>query len=110
MKTIRVAVPLAIVAIVSFGAALAAAPPGEIVATGTVVSLEKDQIVVRTADHGHRISFALDAKSELPEGLAKGNQVKVVYHATGSTGQTADRISLVEGKARVAEKAPAPTP
>lgn len=107
---IRVAAPLAIVAIVSLGAALAAAPPGEIVATGTVVSLEKDQIVVRTDDHGHRISFALDAKSQLPEGLAKGNRVTVVYHATGATGQAADRVLLVEGKARLAEKAPAPKP
>jgi hypothetical protein len=32
----------------------------------------------------------------LPEGLATGRRVRVVYRANGSSGQTAERVTLVD--------------
>ena len=82
------------------GPALAA--PGEVVsggvelvATGKVVAKSAEALVVRTDDHGHRISFVIDRSAALPDGLAVGRHVRVVYRANGSTGQTAEKVSLI---------------
>lgn len=102
---IRIAVlPLALaLALVAGGSMAVAAAPDEVVkggvdlvATGTVMSKTADSLVVRTADHGHRIIFAVDRSTVLPEGLATGRHVRVVYRANGSTGQTAERVTLVD--------------
>jgi hypothetical protein len=79
-----------------------------LVATGTVMKKSGDVLVVRTHDHGHTISFNLDRDSALPDGLAVGKHVEIDYHANGSTGQTADRITLIAPRAtgRVPTSAP----
>jgi hypothetical protein len=83
------------------GPGLAAAAPGEVidggidlVATGKVVSKTSDSLVVRTDDHGHKITFAIDKNTVLPDDLATGGHVRVVYHATGSKGQAADKVTI----------------
>lgn len=75
------------------------AEPIPFLAWGTVVSKGADKLVIRTDDHGHRISFGVDGQTVLPEGLAVGRHVRIAYHPTGSTGQTADQVALVEGRA-----------
>ncbi len=83
------------------GPGFAAGVPGEVidggidlVATGKVVEKSSDKIVVRTDDHGHKITFVVDESTVLPDELAKGGHVRVVYHATGSRGQTADKVTI----------------
>jgi len=83
------------------GHGLAAAAPGEVidggvelVATGKVVAKGSDSLIVRTDDHGHKITFVVDRSTVLPEDLATGRHIRVVYHATGSTGQTADKVTV----------------
>ena len=83
------------------GPGLAAADPGEVidggidlVATGKVVSKTSDSLVVRTDDHGHKITFVVDQYTVLPDDLATGRHVRVVYHATGSKGQAADKVTI----------------
>ena len=83
------------------GHGLAGAAPGEVidggvdlVATGKVVKKTSDSLVVRTTDHGHKITFAVDRGTVLPEDLAVGRHVRVVYHPTGSRGQAADKVTL----------------
>jgi len=83
------------------GPSLAAAAPGEVinggvdlVATGKVVSKSSDSLVIRTDDHSHKITFAVDRSTVVPDDLAAGRNVRVVYHATGSTGQTADKVTI----------------
>jgi hypothetical protein len=66
----------------------------ELVATGTLISKSVDSLVVRTDDHHHRITFVIDRSTVLPDGLADGRHVRVVYRANGSTGQTAERVTL----------------
>jgi hypothetical protein len=77
----------------------ALAGPATITTTGTLVSKAKDSLVVRIDDHGHRITFAIDRSTVLPDGLAAGHRVKVVYHPTGPTGQAADEVVLLEERA-----------
>jgi hypothetical protein len=95
------AVSIALVA----GYGLAAAAPGEVVksgvefvATGKVVAKTSDSLVVRTDDHGHKIAFAVDRSTVLPEDLAIGRHVRVVYHPMGSTGQTADKVTITNSQ------------
>lgn len=83
----------------------ASAGPGDVVdggmplvATGKIVAKGPDSLVVRTDDHGHRIAFAVDRTSVLPEGLAVGTHVRVVYHALGSTGQAADEVTVTPSR------------
>ena len=88
--------------VVALALAVAAPAPAalvDLVATGTVVSKSADSLVVRTEDHGHRIAFVVDRSSVLPEGVAVGRRVRVVYHALGSTGQAADSVTLIGGDA-----------
>ena len=79
----------------------ATASAGEVVksgvdfeAHGKVVAKSTDRLVVRTDDHGHTIAFAVARNTVMPEDLAVGHHVRVVYHPTGSTGQTADKVQL----------------
>ncbi|MFN8093361.1 MAG: hypothetical protein U0599_14295 [Vicinamibacteria bacterium] len=71
------------------------AQSNEITTTGTVVSRSASSLVVRIDDHRHRIAFDVDAATALPEGLAAGARVSVVYHPTGSVGQKADRVTIL---------------
>ena len=94
------------VAVLSLAAAFAmlalgsaAAAPGEVVnsgipfvANGKVVSKTANALVLRTDDHGHQISFAIERSTVLPDDLAVGRHVRVVYHALGSEGQTAESV------------------
>ena len=89
----------AFAAVLAYGAALAAADEVvksgvPYVADGKVVSKKNDKLVVRTDDHGHTITFALDPSTVLPDQLAPGRHVHIVYHPQGSTGQTADAVSV----------------
>jgi len=77
----------------------AAAEQVPLVATGTVMKKTADTVVVRTHDHGHQITFNLDRDTALPDGLAVGKHIEIHYHANGSTGQTADRITLIAPRA-----------
>jgi hypothetical protein len=86
-------------AALSYGTALLAAD--EIVnsgipfvADGRVVSKKADKLVVKTDDHGHTITFALDKSTVVPDQLKAGGHVHVVYHPQGATGQTADTVSV----------------
>jgi hypothetical protein len=72
------------------------AQSNEITTTGTVVSKSAASLVVRIDDHRHRIAFDVDAATKLPDGLAPGQRVRIVYHPTGSTGQKADTVTLIE--------------
>jgi hypothetical protein len=99
----RVAVlPIVIAVALVAGPGPAAAAPGvvvkggvDLVATGKVVAKTSDSLVVRTDDHGHRITFDVESRTALPDGLAVGRHVRVLYRANGSTGQTAERVSLL---------------
>jgi hypothetical protein len=89
------------IAVLTFVVAAAAASTiyaqsGGITTTGTVVSKSDSSLVVRIDDHRHRIAFDVDASTRLPDGLAAGQRVSVVYHPTGSTGQKADTVTLIE--------------
>lgn len=95
----RVAVLFVALAWVIGSAAGAAA--GEVVksgvgfeASGKVVARSADQLVIRTDDHGHKIAFAVDRSTVLPDDLAIGRHVRVVYHPLGSTGQAADKVQV----------------
>jgi hypothetical protein len=99
----RVAVlPIVVAFALLAGPAFTAAAPGrvvkggvDLVAMGKVVSKTSDSLVVRTDDHGHRITFDIDNRTALPDGVAVGRHVRVLYRANGSTGQTAERVSLL---------------
>jgi len=82
----------------------ALAGPATITTTGTLVSKAKDSLVVRIDDHGHRITFAIGQSTILPDGLVAGRRVRVVYHPTGPTGQTADEVVLLEERAPKRER------
>jgi hypothetical protein len=99
------------VALVVFAASLAllagpsAATAGEVidggvdlVANGKVVKKSSDSLVVRTDDHGHKITFVVDSNTVLPDDLAKGSHVRVVYRANGSKGQTAEKVTVTAAK------------
>ena len=102
----RVALLAFAVSIVALaGHGLATAAPGEVidggvdlVATGKVVAKTSDSLVIRTDDHGHKITFDVDRSTVLPEDLAVGGHVRVVYHPTGSTGQAADDVTVTKSK------------
>jgi len=64
-------------------------------AVGKVVALDKDQMVVKLDEHGHRIPFAIGNDSEIARGVKVGSHVKVEYHATGTTGQMVDEAQTV---------------
>jgi len=91
--------PLAVAGLLLAGGPATAAA-GEVVkagipfvANGKVVAKNADSLVVRTDDHGHKIAFAIDRSTVLPDGLEVGRHVRVVYHPMGSTGQTADTVT-----------------
>jgi hypothetical protein len=103
---IRVAVPAFVVSIALLaGPGLAAAAPGEVVdggvdlvAEGKVVAKDEDSLVVRTDDHGHKIEFVVDRSTSVPDDVAVGRHVQIVYHATGTHGQTADKVTVTPAR------------
>jgi hypothetical protein len=87
-------------------AGLGAAAPSEVVnggvpyvANGTVVAKTADSVVIRTDDHGHKITFAVDRSTVLPGDIKVGQHVRVVYHPMGATGQTADTVAIAPPQA-----------
>ena len=70
----------------------------DLVATGKVVAKSEEQLVVRTDDHEHKIEFVIDRSTAVPDDVAVGKHVRVVYHATGATGQTADNVTVTPPK------------
>ena len=99
MKKSAAVLSCAAFAVLAYGAALTTADEvvkGGVpyVADGKVVSKKSDKLVVRTDDHGHTITFALDPSTVLPDQLAPGRHVHIVYHPQGATGQTADTVSV----------------
>jgi hypothetical protein len=103
---IRFAFPALAVSIALLaGPGLAAAAPGEVVdggvdlvAEGKVVAKDEDSLVVRTDDHGHKIEFVVDRSTTVPDDVAVGKHVRVVYHATGVHGQTADKVTVTPAR------------
>jgi hypothetical protein len=69
------------------------------VANGSVVAKSADSLVVRTDDHGHKIAFVIDRSTVLPDDLAVGRHVRVVYHPVTSTGQTAASVVVTPQQA-----------
>ena len=100
MKNRVALLPLAVACVLLAGGP-ATATAGEVVkagipfvADGKVVAKSADSLVVRTDDHGHKIAFTIDRSSVVPDTLALGSHVRVVYHPLGSTGQTADSVTV----------------
>lgn len=100
----RVALSVFVVSIALLAGPVLAAP-GEVVeggvdlvATGKVVAKSEEQLVVRTDDHGHKIEFVIERSTAVPDDVAVGKHVRVVYHATGSTGQTADTVAITPSR------------
>lgn len=102
----RFALPALVVSIALLaGPGLAAAAPGEVVdggvdlvAEGKIVKKDDGSLVVRTDDHGHKIEFTIDKSTTVPDDLAVGKHVSVLYHATGTHGQTADKVTVTPAK------------
>lgn len=97
----RVAVAVLSVAFALALAGLATAGPSEVVnggvpfvANGTVVAKTADSVVVRTDDHGHKVTFAVDRNTVLPGDITVGKHVRIVYRPMGATGQTADTVAM----------------
>jgi hypothetical protein len=91
-----------------FGSTLAAAAvetSSKITIPGTVVSSQQDKLVIRTDDHGHRMTFDVTSATTLPDGLRRGARVAVTYHAIGATGQAADEVRVVDRDASVQSQA-----
>jgi alkaline phosphatase len=94
------ALALSFVAVLAVAlAATAVSASIDLFATGTIVSKTSDTLVVRTADHGHKITFGIGPNTVLPDGLAVGDQVRIDYHAT-ATGQAADKVMLIKKGAK----------
>ncbi len=64
--------------------------------TGTLVSVRKDALVLNIDDHHHRITFAPGSRVS-PAELRAGSRVRILYHPTGTTGQTADEVEVISG-------------
>ena len=86
----RVAVAVLSVAFAFALAGLGAAAPSEVVNGGVPYVAN----VIRTDDHGHKITFAIDRNTVLPGDITVGRHVRIVYHPMGATGQTADTVAI----------------
>lgn len=60
--------------------------------TGTVVSERAGNVVLRTDDHGHHITFE---RAQGAERLRAGSHVSVTYHPTGASGQLASQVEVL---------------
>ena len=80
-------------------------PSTAITIPGAVLSTSHDKLVIRTDDHGHRMSFDVASASTLPENLRKGTHVAVTYHPEGPTGQQVDQVQVVDRNASVPSQA-----
>jgi hypothetical protein len=101
---------LSAILVASTGLPFVAAAAAEFTTTGTVVATGRDSIVVRIDDHGHRIPFAIEKPSVLPAGVAVGSRVSVAYHPTGTTGQAADTVTLLQAAPPKAPRSKTPAP
>src|SRR5512140_1762675 len=68
--------------------------------TGTVVRESAGQVVLRTDDHRHQITFQ---RAQGAEPLRAGSRVSVTYRPSGASGQVADQVQVLE-PARPAHK------
>jgi hypothetical protein len=68
----------------------------DLVAAGRVISVGNTSMAIQTQDHGHAISFIVSTTTVMPTLLAVGSRVRVAYHAVGTTGQVADKVTLLE--------------
>ncbi len=109
MKISVVVVP-AVAALVLAG--LAAGPSaaavdqaGRITIPGSLVSSSRDQLIIRTDDHGHRMTFEVAPGASVPDGIRRGVHVNITYHPLGSTGQAVDEVQLIEGAASARNQA-----
>ena len=98
----RVAAVSSLLALTLVGSVVAQVPQvvdgPDLVATGTVLSVGNTSMAIRTQDHGHAISFVVSTTTVMPtSGVAVGSRVRVAYHAVGTTGQVADKVTLLEG-------------
>ncbi len=109
MKAIALALPaivaLAVVGLAATETTAAVDASSKITIPGTVLSSGRDTLVIRTDDHGHRMSFDVGTATSLPEGLRRGAHVSVTYHPLGPTGQAADEVHVVERGAFVPSQA-----
>jgi hypothetical protein len=96
---------LALAGLASTGTAAAVGPSREITIPGRVVSSAGDKLVIRTDDHGHRMSFDVASGTSLPQGLRTGTHVAVTYHPEGPTGQAVDEVQVVDRSASVHSQA-----
>jgi hypothetical protein len=101
---------LSAIFVASTGLSLVPVEAAEFTTTGTVVATGRDSLVVRIDDHGHRIPFAIEKPSALPAGVAVGSRVSVSYHPTGTTGQAADSVTLLQAAPAKAQRSKAPAP
>ena len=69
----------------------------DLVAIGTVISVGNTSMAIKTQDHGHAISFIVSTTTVMPTSVPLGSRVRVAYHAIGTTGQVADKVTLLEG-------------
>lgn len=93
----RIRVALSFALLLSLALLLSPLEAAELTTFGTVVSTSPRTLVVRIADHGHHIPFAIERTTAMPAGLEAGSRVRVVYHPTGVTGQAADSVTLLPG-------------
>jgi hypothetical protein len=77
----------------------------DLVATGKVISVGNTSMAIQTEDHGHAISFLVTTTTVMPTLVSVGSRVRVAYHAIGTTGQMADRVTLLEGPPAAASAA-----
>ena len=67
--------------------------------TGRVVRESAGQVVLRTDDHGHQITFQ---RAQAAERLRAGSRVSVTYHPSGASGQVAAEVQVLEpGRGRL---------
>ena len=103
-------VPLALaLALVALTGLPATADAPLVTITGTVVSVTDEVLVLRT-DRGN-LTFDLDKSTEMPAGIAVGNQITVSYDSDDKPEDKMDarKIVMTPASSTVAPATPAPT-
>jgi hypothetical protein len=67
----------------------------DLTATGKVLSTGNASLVIRTAEHGHAMTFMVSTTTLMPPALAAGSRVTVHYRPLGTTAQIAERVVLL---------------
>jgi hypothetical protein len=98
-------VALAVAGLGSSPTAAAVDEGAKITIPGTVVSSDREKLVIRTDDHGHRMTFEVQGAASLPESVRRGAHVAVTYHPLGATGQAIDEVRVIEQDASIRSQA-----